>query len=178
MAGVRCPMCSHLNLEEAEICEVCGARLKPLRIIQPPGSSTAQADSESHSVQGAGEQPPENEWLARFRKEDALTDADHAEPERVTAELKHEPKPDIQPESRPKTEPESSETDWISRFRTEAMHEGLFSGIGEPQTEQPEPHIEQPELQTERLESQAERLEPQAERLEPQAEQPEPQAER
>ncbi len=67
MADVRCPMCGKPNEEHAEVCEFCGARIKPLTVGDSPPES-----------EFPGAQQPENgdTWLSRMRPE-----GDEPEPE-------------------------------------------------------------------------------------------------
>jgi hypothetical protein len=63
MADLRCPMCSTINKETADVCSECGARLTPLVL---GGDELESADS------GYGEQPVEGsggeeDWLERIR---------------------------------------------------------------------------------------------------------------
>ncbi|MGB2895982.1 MAG: hypothetical protein WBB65_07460 [Anaerolineales bacterium] len=65
MAEIRCPMCSTMNQEAAEVCSNCQARLTPLMADLPP--------SELHKSGGEGSAPPESDangeddWLAKIR---------------------------------------------------------------------------------------------------------------
>ncbi len=58
MADIRCPMCSQLNPEGAEVCAFCSARLRPLLAGGPPESAP---ESEP--------EPGEADWLSRIRSE-------------------------------------------------------------------------------------------------------------
>ena len=53
MAEVRCPMCSTMNQEAAEVCSNCQARLTPLIADLPP--------SEQHESGGEGIAPPDSD---------------------------------------------------------------------------------------------------------------------
>jgi hypothetical protein len=79
MDEVRCPMCSKKNPADAESCEFCGARIKPLIIQQPPDEIPSMEERmfpsgsdqpEEQPVEK--EQPPkqpaqETDWLTRMR---------------------------------------------------------------------------------------------------------------
>jgi len=97
MAEVRCPMCSKPNPEEAEVCGICGARLKPLIIDQPPQEQPPDKSEERRPEQGV-EQEEGLDWLGRIRAE--------AESEA--------PKEEIEPEE---TADEAVSPDWLGRLR-------------------------------------------------------------
>ena len=66
MAEIRCPMCSTMNQEAAEVCSNCEARLTPLVVDMPP------SDQQPSGVEGIT--PPDSEvhgdgddWLANIR---------------------------------------------------------------------------------------------------------------
>lgn len=68
MSEVRCPMCSKPNPEEAEVCEFCGARIKPLFIGSTPDEGgveerPAVPPSEDHPA----DQDQQTDWLTRMR---------------------------------------------------------------------------------------------------------------
>jgi hypothetical protein len=92
MADVRCPMCGKSNPADAEVCQFCQARIKPLGASQPPqppkpeepgdwlgslreggelGEGEAQAEGPGEADWQAGEVSPESDedllpdWLAR-----------------------------------------------------------------------------------------------------------------
>jgi len=83
MAEIRCPMCSTMNQEAAEVCSNCQARLTPLVADLPP--------SEQHDSGAEGRTPPQSDanggnddWLANIRADAAMGSGveDHAaEPE-------------------------------------------------------------------------------------------------
>ena len=52
MAELRCPMCSTLNAETADVCSECGARLTPLVVDAP---ETTGADPVPQDAQSSGE---------------------------------------------------------------------------------------------------------------------------
>jgi hypothetical protein len=79
MDEVRCPMCSKKNPADAESCEFCGARIKPL-IIQKPSEDVPSKEKDIlHSRLGPPEEKPreeeqvqkpspqETDWLNRMR---------------------------------------------------------------------------------------------------------------
>ncbi|MCK5054346.1 MAG: hypothetical protein KAR65_08710 [Anaerolineales bacterium] len=79
MAEVRCPMCSTMNQEAAEVCSNCQARLTPLIADLPP--------SEQHESGGEGSAPPDSDtnggddWLANIRADAVMGSGadDHVE---------------------------------------------------------------------------------------------------
>jgi len=97
MADIRCPMCSKSNPEDAEICGICGARLKPLVIDQPPQEQLSGQSEEPRTEQGA-EQEEGLDWLGRIRAE-------------AESEV---PKDEIEPEE---TTDEAGSPDWLGRLR-------------------------------------------------------------
>src|SRR5512135_1665302 len=87
MSDIRCPMCGKLNPGEAEVCQYCQARLKPLTApFQPPKREKSDAvdwlrdlagrDEPSGNQPGPeesetpAETPPEEipDWLSRIRQ--------------------------------------------------------------------------------------------------------------
>ncbi len=62
MAEVRCPMCSALNDESADVCGECGARLTPLVAGPPGGVDPAGAEAPTPGETSAGD-----DWLDRIR---------------------------------------------------------------------------------------------------------------
>jgi hypothetical protein len=73
MDEVRCPMCSKKNPADAEECEFCGARIKPLIIQQPseePPSRSEQVPPslvEEPKEEPQERSPQETDWLSRMR---------------------------------------------------------------------------------------------------------------
>jgi len=75
MPDVKCPMCSKPNPQDAEECEFCGARIKPLIIQQAPEEPRAPRLEQTPA--GAGdeeaiapqEEPAVSDWLSHFRDE-------------------------------------------------------------------------------------------------------------
>lgn len=68
MSEVRCPMCSKPNPEDAEVCEFCGARIKPL-YIEPDSRDEGAVErppSPEPPVQPA-EESKGSDWLSRMR---------------------------------------------------------------------------------------------------------------
>lgn len=79
---LRCPMCSKPNSPEAEVCEFCEARLKPLVIRQQPEEARPEERATTTPPIPASEGKPrqETDWLSRMRsdmeEEDLIPDAD------------------------------------------------------------------------------------------------------
>lgn len=97
MADVRCPMCSNLNPESAEICGTCSARLQPLIVdSSSPESPPAGSDESRPSEEATGEEVPD--WLERIRVE-TVSDAPE---EKVTPE---------------ETTDDAESDDWLGRLR-------------------------------------------------------------
>lgn len=141
----RCPMCSQPNPADAEVCQHCGARLKPLEA--PPGSREDEGlpSGEPFDARPDGE---EEDWLARIRSE-AEIEPTEAEPpdegevdqwlDRLEPEAEGEPaepgfdEEDLSAEAQPAAEipewlqrirskedepaGEQEEGDWLSEFR-------------------------------------------------------------
>ncbi len=111
MADVRCPMCGKANDSQAEVCEFCGARIKPLFIEQPPSEPEAPVEEPAAAAGGESEQEMP-EWLARIRAQ---------------AEAKAAPEPE---EERQKGNGE--EGDWLDRLRQSGAGEGSDADEGQP----------------------------------------------
>ncbi|MCK4692553.1 MAG: zinc ribbon domain-containing protein, partial [Anaerolineales bacterium] len=119
MADIRCPMCSKSNPEDAEVCGVCGARLKPLVIDQPPQEQPPGQAEEPRTEQGA-EQEEGLDWLGRIRTEaESEVPDDEIEPEETTDEavspdwLGRLREVDITADEGP---PDGEVPDWLSAF--------------------------------------------------------------
>ena len=69
MEEVRCPMCSKPNPKDAEVCEFCGARIKPLIIQQEPDDVAQPEPQELPTPKKEPEDEPraETDWLGRMR---------------------------------------------------------------------------------------------------------------
>lgn len=71
MSELRCPMCSEPNDPDREICESCGARLKPLVLDstqqEAEGETSPQEYSAGEGTRESGEKDPD--WLARVREQ-------------------------------------------------------------------------------------------------------------
>jgi hypothetical protein len=119
MDEVRCPMCSKKNPADAETCEFCGARIKPL-IIQSPSQETP-AEKESiipsrvdQPVEKPTEQPVE-------QPEDIAEDQEQSSQEtdwltRMRFEVKDEEEEELElPEA--DEGPKRGETDLLGRFK-------------------------------------------------------------
>lgn len=125
MSEVRCPMCSKPNPEDAEACEFCGARIKPLFIgAQPEDEGVTERPSVPTPQEPAGEPSQESDWLDRMRggMEDDGTDR--------TGEL-----------SEDQPEPDRGSTDLLGRFRGL----GLTEGEDTPQEEISDAPLEEPQ---------------------------------
>jgi hypothetical protein len=96
MAEIRCPMCSQLNPEDAEVCVSCQARLKPLVADSAP-SGAADDRLETPAAQAEGGADQGSDWLSRMRSGAAESDARDEE----QAE-------DLTPDATP---------DWLGRLR-------------------------------------------------------------
>jgi hypothetical protein len=90
MSEVRCPMCSKPNPDDAEACEFCGARIKPL-FIEP--DSEEQGVTEHPPSPPSEDRPPdesqEADWLNRMRggiEDDEADQPGDQEPEQVAPE--------------------------------------------------------------------------------------------
>ena len=119
MADIRCPMCSKSNPEDAEVCGVCGARLKPLVIDQPPQEQPPGQAEEPRTEQGT-EQEEGLDWLGRIRTEaESEVPDDEIEPEETTDEavspdwLGRLREVDITADEGP---PDGEVPDWLSAF--------------------------------------------------------------
>ena len=98
MAEIRCPMCSTMNQETADVCSNCAARLTPLVPDMPPSGQQASA--------GDGISPPDSEapgdgddWLANIRSDAIMGSGTEEDPAAET---------DIPDEAAP---------DWLGRLR-------------------------------------------------------------
>ena len=144
MSDVRCPMCGKPNPAEAEVCEYCQARLKPLNLssdAQPgnepeiPNWLTSLRDTGQDQPENASQPEPAPDWLTGLRSETSseedeeagseqadysgVTDnADRQVPDWLKGILPEEETPSA-PASPPKAEVESygeSDRDWSIRF--------------------------------------------------------------
>ncbi len=144
MADVRCPMCSKPNPAQAEVCQFCGARLKPLIAGEggPARPATAPKEealpdwlarirSEVTGEEPAGEeelQPPaEPDWLQRLRPAEA---EEEGPPEGEMPEWLAEA--EEQAPAEPQAEPEQEIPEWLARIRERQKTE-------EPIIEEPPP---------------------------------------
>jgi len=137
----RCPMCSKPNPAEADVCQSCGARLKPLfvdsgnddrqgRQAIPPMGSRKEEDS-GRLAAGTDSQPlsaaekdtpsdksPDDVWMERFRSEAVLGGEDESADDETAAA------------SDPSDDP------WMDSFRSNLLD-------GELTLEQPEEELEE-----------------------------------
>ena len=68
MSEVRCPMCSKPNPEDAEVCEFCGARIKPLFIGSTPDEGgVEERPAVPPSEDRPADQDQQTDWLTRMR---------------------------------------------------------------------------------------------------------------
>lgn len=142
---MRCPMCSKPNPAGAEVCQFCGARLKPLiagesvsaRPAAPPGDEDlpdwlARIRSEVARDEAAeGDGPAEAEapdWLQRLRPAEAEDEGPPKGemPEWLAEAEEHPPIPALEPK------PAQEVPDWLARIRERAKAE-------EPIVEEPSP---------------------------------------
>lgn len=107
MAEIRCPMCSALNDETAQVCSECGARLTPLVMDNNGEASTPVNETSGEST---GE-----DWLDRIRS--GISSAGDDEPQ-------EEPEPQQEPQ-------ESMEPDWLSELPEVTPEEELGPPSGE-----------------------------------------------
>jgi hypothetical protein len=108
MAEIRCPMCGNPNPAEADICQVCQARLKPLTIT--PDSPKPDEDIiPTFSPEEASSIP---EWLDSLRAGDdhILEDKDSS----TAIEGEHEKGEESPPQT------PTGDQDWLSDFRQES----------------------------------------------------------
>jgi hypothetical protein len=97
MAEIRCPMCSKLNPEDAEVCAYCEARLKPLVMDSPiEEAPTGRVEDERATQDRDAEEVPD--WLNRIRAQAEKEKDESPEP----GEAEAEPEP----------------PDWLGRLRT------------------------------------------------------------
>ncbi len=96
MDEVRCPMCSKKNPADAESCEFCGARIKPLIIQQPPEDTPSLEERIFPSGVDEPDKEPE-------------------EAERIQDQASQE---------QPSQEQQPQETDWLNRMRLGVGEEG------------------------------------------------------
>ncbi len=127
MADVRCPMCSKPNPAEAEVCQFCGARIKPLIISQPPATPPPVPPSEMKPPAGkapaapppedklAGKvSPPKPAGGAKLPPKSSLPGTDWLG--RIRRRVQEEA-PGAEEEEEPESEPEAEPADWLSRLR-------------------------------------------------------------
>lgn len=118
MAEIRCPMCSALNPEDAEVCVECGARLTPL-------VAGDERSGEGREFSGAGrpEEPPAEgeDWLARIRRDVEPTPSE-VESEEEIEQLEPGESPDWLSQLREadqsyqEGQPPGDPPDWIDEF--------------------------------------------------------------
>ncbi len=156
MADVRCPMCGKLNPAEAEVCQFCQARLKPLGMnsatppaAPPSGADDAdwlsslrdknlddqpsEPDSESETPEEQGGEEG-TDWLARIRERSQV------EPDARTP-LADWPGSDFKPEPPPSEE----EPDWLKSIREKSEVEGAISPFAQTPESEGEGAQEEPE---------------------------------
>ena len=66
MAEIRCPMCSAINADTAELCSECGARLTPL-VIDDAGFDAQKPVSDEAIPSQSSETAGSDDWLDRIR---------------------------------------------------------------------------------------------------------------
>jgi hypothetical protein len=111
MAEIRCPMCSKSNPDDVEVCNFCGARMKPL--IVDPTSHEAPTDwgDDLRSEQDEGSDESED-WLARVREDVDRMEHAPAEEPKIAAEPADDP-------------------DWLGRLRHVEVDRDLGAPVGE-----------------------------------------------
>jgi hypothetical protein len=119
MAEIHCPFCGYPNSSEAEVCGICGARLKPLNSSARSSGSTSEDPSSPGSVPVPGDG---SDWLNNLRGDSEglipWSDAE-TEPEKDTRAEPAEV-PDWLARIRQRNEKEepgqSQEEDWLQKF--------------------------------------------------------------
>ena len=115
MANVRCPMCGKSNPADANVCQNCQARLKPLTPNPAPESTPVQPDVESS-------QPPEDsstDWLHGLLKPSSASEEPSEAP--------------LEPPAEPSDNDSQIQADWLSRIRQRSKEEqDALSKIGTP----------------------------------------------
>jgi hypothetical protein len=121
MTEIRCPMCSKSNPEDVEVCNFCGARMKPLIVDSTsPEAPTDWGDDlrgEQDEVSDEAE-----DWLARVREDVDRTDHAPAEQPEVSAEPIDAPEISAEPGDDP---------DWLGRLRHVEVDRDLGAPVGE-----------------------------------------------
>lgn len=108
MTDQRCPMCGKPNPEDAETCEFCQARLKPL-VIQPPADDSEPAGSSPLDDSPAGSESSLPDWLQDLKPEG---EADfEAEPDAAVPDWLSGPEENTAPAGT------SELPDWLSDIR-------------------------------------------------------------
>ncbi len=115
MADIRCPMCSKSNPEKAEVCQFCGARIKPLIV------------SSDKTPEPPKLPPPESslpDWLADLRGPKDESDFNR-EPENASFDWSPDEKSPLEPASPTPASVSGSEMpDWLARIRKRSNEEG------------------------------------------------------
>jgi len=124
MATVGCPMCGKPNPAEAEVCQFCSARIKPLRASEPkptpPSGSTLSTTPKSSESES--DLP---DWLRSLRSgegQEISPEADTNFAFRDTLEGGGEKSPDVEDTQ---AEMGNENLDWLSRIRERARTEKL-----------------------------------------------------
>src|SRR5512145_2595086 len=109
MANVRCPICSSMNPPDAEVCSVCGARLKPARPEEPYNANEEnEPDWLSSLRDGEEEKPPSVDQPEMSGGEES---ADQGDMPDWLSRIRERARGDI-PTSN-EAHPESDEPDWM-----------------------------------------------------------------
>lgn len=139
MAELRCPMCSKLNPDTLEVCQFCGARLKPL-VLPSSGALDIPAERAKSKADDkpAGQQASGDDWFSSLRSEDSGSSESSATGnvddwlarlrQQDEAEETVEPPAVSQPPA-PAT-PKPAGTDWLGALR--ASTDQLPSWLAEP----------------------------------------------
>lgn len=135
MAEVRCPMCGKSNPPQAELCQFCEARLKPLLAGSSGDEGQAPEDQELPGFSGAdepgsddwGEEGGLPAWLQSLRQEDEALKAAAPSEDEPDAWISGEPA-SADAESQP-AEPDIP--DWLAGLRGEP--ETILEDAGEPE---------------------------------------------
>ncbi len=110
MADVRCPMCGKTNPAEAEVCQFCQARLKPLG-FKPGSNAATPPPAQPNSKPPSG--GDETDWLRELMGSDST------------------PEPANEGNEQPRPETGVDDADWLERIRQRTQEEqDAISKIG------------------------------------------------
>ncbi len=159
MAEIRCPMCSKLNPEGADVCEFCGARLTPLVVDPSEAAEHEPEEQPRRDVPEEGGEEDAPDWLARIRERAQQELPDEPEPEEAAddqlgwldrmraaeTEERGAPEGEIpdwvaesEEENEVPPEPDDEGEDWLGRLRDQA-EEQAEAAESELESPSPEP---------------------------------------